>query len=176
MGKLDKMDKELGMKEMIGMFDADQPSKKEQSDTVESNQANQDADNDLSQVDSSTPLKIQNPAPALNTKENSKDIRRPSKSRQTTKSARRKKQTNTINDSEEVTNTTIYDRLQTFNKEFTRGHCFTSVRILKKKREYLCYLFPENTIISIIDILITDHLIKNREKIRGIIEDKKRES
>ena len=178
---MSKIDKELGMEEMMGMFDADklhtdQPVKKEQAQVIKNKKPNQtakvEAEVDLTQANSSPTSKVGNPAPAVNNKE----IKRTSRLQQSTKISHQKKRANTINDSEEsITNKSIYDRLKSFSKEFARGHFFTSVRILKKKKEGLSLLFPELSTINIIDNLITDYLIKNREKLRANMEKKKQE-
>lgn len=60
----------------------------------------------------------------------------------------------------------IFTCLKNFNKAFTRGEYFTSVRILKEKVKYLKLLFPGKSNIEIIDTLITECLIANRAKLK----------
>jgi len=156
---MSKIDKDLGLEDMLGMIDADRTVVPKQVASTSSQKKSTPSDTVANKESANSTLpKEENTVAKVKVQEESKTDNKNSPKKAKIVATSPKK----IKTSGEF----IFTLLKNFSKTFTRGESFTSVRILKEKVKYLKLLFPGQSIIEIIDTLITECLIKNRAKLK----------
>lgn len=171
---MSKIDKDLGLDDMLGMLDADRTiaSKQLAPQQVTLKKNNIVLEKKLAPTSSAnnTSANSQNETVSLDsTNEHTISVidqeEKPDKAAQI-RPPKKEKAVTTISKKKQPVKQDIFTLLNNFNKVFTRGAYFTSVRILKEKMKYLKLLFPGKSNIEIIDTLITDCLLANRAKLK----------
>lgn len=162
---MSKIDNDLGFEDMLGMFDADKTNvptqKKIVATSIQKKSNTLDTTTNEKLINSSSPEKRKTVTREKHQNESKTDNDNPKNAKAGVSSS---KKTKTFKDS-------IYSFLEDFSRAFTVGESFTSVRILKKKVKYLKLIFPEDSTIKIIDRLITNCLIENRDKVAKLKKD-----
>ena len=181
---MSKIEKDLGLEDMLGMLDADRISvskqpvpekivdkKKEMvlskkiapNGNADTNSANTNSQKEATSLHT-VKTHIINTVDAEEHNSHPKTQAQPDKDQVAT--PKKKKVVVALSKKKQTSKNCIFTLLNNFSKVFTRGECFTSVRILKEKIKYLKLLFPGKSNIEIIDTLITDCLTANRAKLK----------
>ncbi len=158
---MSKIDKEFGMDEVLGMLDADKTvvPKKENVTPISSQKESNSLDPILKEESvNPKPSKAKEPTTRVhNQNESNTDNKNSPRNAKVVASSSKKIPT---------AKTSIFECLKNFSQAFLRGNLFTSIRVCKEKSKHLKLLFPGESNTKIVDRLVTEHLIKNRAKLK----------
>lgn len=158
---MSKIDKEFGMDDVLGMLDADKTVVPKKENVIPiSSQEESDSLDPILKEESVTPKPSKTKEPTTkvhNQNESKTDNKNSPRNAKVVASSSKKIPTS---------KTSIFEYLKNFSQAFLRGNLFTSVMVCKEKSKHLKLLSPGESNTKIVDRIITDHLKKNRAKLK----------